>query len=474
MFDELSEKLEIALKSLRGEDKLNIDNITPALKTVRKALLDADVSLAVVDEFLGEVRENAIGKEVVKGIRPEQKFVEVIHNGLVEVLGERNEPLKKSDKKPTVVVLVGLQGAGKTTATAKLGLYCKQSGQKVLLVGADTFRPAAKEQLIKLGEDCGVDVFTKMEGEKSLYIAEEGLGIAKKEDYDIVIIDTAGRLYIDTDLMEELKSIKEYVNPDEVLLVVDSMIGQEAAELTRAFNDSVGISGAILTKLDGDSRGGAALSIKKVSGKPIKFIGTGEKIAAFEAFHPERIASRILGMGDILTLVDKAQKEVEIEDVLKMQKKFEEATFDFGDFLQQMKLIKRMGSIGGLMKLIPGMNRIDSSALKAGERQLQRIQAMIGSMTEKERKDPDLLLKSLSRRKRVASGSGYSEVEVEKVLTDFGRMKKMMQGLARGNLGSLQGMVTQAQGTRFPQQEARSKETIPRKEQKKRKGFFEL
>ncbi|MEN9767983.1 MAG: hypothetical protein RLZZ32_1943, partial [Cyanobacteriota bacterium] len=356
MFDELSQRFEDAVKNLRGQGAISESNVDGALKDVRRALLEADVSLPVVRDFVEEVRKKALGAEVVRGISPDQKFIQVVHDQLVETMGGENAPLAAGGApgEPAVVLMAGLQGAGKTTATAKLGLHLKEQGRKALLVGADVYRPAAIDQLKTLGAQIGVEVFSLGTEAKPEAIAAAGLEKAKAEGFDTVLVDTAGRLQIDTSMMEEMVRIREAVQPDEVLLVVDSMIGQEAAELTRAFHDQVGITGAVLTKLDGDSRGGAALSIRKVSGAPIKFIGTGEKVEALQPFHPERMASRILGMGDVLTLVEKAQKEVELADVAKMQQKLQEATFDFSDFVQQMRLIKRMGSLGGLMKLIPG------------------------------------------------------------------------------------------------------------------------
>ncbi len=433
MFEELSERFEDAVKSLRGEAQISSTNIEGALKQVRRALLEADVSLPVVKDFVEEVRDKALGEEVVRGVNPDQKFIQVVHQQLVEVMGGENSPLVHSqDNQPTVVLMAGLQGAGKTTATAKLGLHLKEQGRRALMVAADVYRPAAIDQLRTLGEQIGVDVFSLGADEKPEDIARAGLEKAKEEGVEIVLVDTAGRLQIDTEMMNEMVRIRSAVEPDEVLLVVDSMIGQEAADLTRAFHEKVGITGAVLTKLDGDSRGGAALSIRKVSGQPIKFIGTGEKVEALQPFHPGRMASRILGMGDVLTLVEKAQKEVEIADAEKMQKKLQEATFDFSDFLKQMRLIKRMGSLGGLMKMMPGMNKIDDGMLKQGEEQLKRIEAMIGSMTPLERNHPEILAAEPSRRKRVARGSGHSSGDVDKVLADFQRMRGLMQQMSRG------------------------------------------
>jgi signal recognition particle subunit SRP54 len=479
MFDELASKFEDAIKTLKGQNKISESNIEPAIKVVRTALLDADANLEIVNTFINEIKIEALGAEVIRGITPEQKFIEIVHKKLTNIMGESNEGLLYNIDGPTVIMLVGLQGAGKTTIAAKLGLYLKHQKQKVLLVAADTFRPAAKDQLKLLGEQIGVPVYTGDENNKSIEIALAGKEKAVKETYDAVIIDTAGRLYVDEELMQELCKIRVSIDPQETLLVVDSMIGQEAAELTRVFNDQISITGAILTKLDGDSRGGSALSIRRVSGKPIKFIGTGEKVDALEPFYPERIASRILGMGDILTLVDKAQREVEMTDVVRMQQKFQEASFDFTDFLQQMKLIRRMGSLGGLMKLLPGMNKIDEKTLKSGEMQLRRIQAMIDSMTNSERRDPKLLLKSPNRRKRIAVGSGYTDTEVDKMINDFEKMRNMMQGIASGDFTKLTNnpLVNRAGSKQLKQQKYPISQITDRdkkKEVKKRKGFLDL
>jgi len=479
MFEELSVKFENALKSLKGEDKITETNIEPALREVKRALLNADVNLEVVNSFLQDVRSDSVGVEVVRGIKPEQKFVEVVHKRLTDVMGENNEPIIESKNGPTIIMLVGLQGAGKTTGTAKLGLYLKNKGKKVLMIGADTFRPAAKEQLNTLGTQNGISVYIGDENDTSKQIVEKGILKGKEEGYDQIIIDTAGRLYIDEQMMGEVSNIKNTIKPDETLLVVDAMIGQEAAELTRVFNEKVGITGAILTKMDGDSRGGAALSIKQVSGKPIKLIGTGEKVEALEPFYPERIAGRILGMGDILSLVDKAQKEVEISDVMNMQKKFEEATFDFTDFLQQMQLIKRMGSIGSIMKMIPGLNKIDNSALKEGEIQLKKFQSMIGSMTKEEKRQPELLVKSSKRRKRIAMGSGYGDHDVDKMVNDFVRMRRLMQGISKGNMGGMPELLrgqgpSNTKGNEKVRRQEGGRGVIPEKGTKKKKGFFDL
>jgi signal recognition particle subunit SRP54 len=482
MFEELATRLEDALKTLRGQDKISETNIESAIKSVRKALLDADVNLEIVNEFIRDIRIEAQGTEVARGVTPDQKFIDIVYKKLTNIMGESNEKLLQSTHGPTVIMLVGLQGAGKTTVAAKLSLFLKHMHKRVLLIAADTFRPAAKDQLQSLGLQVGTEVYVGLENESSHEIVSKGRDKATEEDFDVVIVDTAGRLYIDETLMNELSKIKLLLNPHETLLVVDSMAGQEAAELTRVFNDKVNITGAILTKLDGDSRGGAALSIRKVSGKPIKFIGTGEKVDALEPFYPDRIASRILGMGDILTLVDKAQKEVELADITTMQKKFQEASFNFTDFLQQMKLIQRMGSLGGLMKLLPGMNKIDEKTLKSGESQLKRIQSMIDSMTLLERTDPKVLLKSPQRRRRIALGSGYTQQDVDKMITDFEKMRNMMQGIVKGDFSRLMANPLLAAGERqLTTKHSKQQHISPttnvigkKKEIKRRKGFFDL
>ena len=476
MFEELSQRFEDAVKSLKGQASITETNVQGALKQVRRALLEADVSLPVVEDFVEEVRRKAVGAEVVRGVSPDQKFIQLVHEQLVDTMGGENAPLAAGGPAgaPSVVLMAGLQGAGKTTATAKLGLHLKEQGRKALLVGADVYRPAAIEQLKTLGAQIGVEVFSLGTEAKPEDIAAAGIDKARAEGFDTVLVDTAGRLQIDQSMMEEMVRIRQACQPDEVLLVVDSMIGQEAAELTRAFHQQVGITGAVLTKLDGDSRGGAALSIRKVSGAPIKFIGTGEKVEALQPFHPERMASRILGMGDVLTLVEKATKEVELADVAKMQQKLQEASFDFSDFLQQMRMIRRMGSLGGLIKLIPGMNKIDDGMLKQGEEQLKKIEAMIGSMTEVERQQPELLASQPSRRRRIAAGSGHKPADVDKVLADFQKMRGFMQQMTRG--GGMPGMpgIPGMPGPMGGMPAAGSPGRVATKPAKKRKGFGQL
>ena len=440
MFEALTEQFESAWKKLRGQDKISEANITEALREVRRALLEADANLDVVKGFVADVKEKAQGAEVVSGIQPDQQFIKIVYDELVETMGETNVPLADSENKPTVVLMAGLQGTGKTTATAKLALHLRKQDRSTLLVATDVYRPAAIDQLLTLGKQIDVPVFEIGADAKPVEIARQGLAKAKEDGIDTVIIDTAGRLQIDKDMMAELAEVKAVAKPDETLLVVDAMTGQEAATLTRTFHEEIGITGAILTKMDGDSRGGAALSVRRISGQPIKFIGVGEKVEALQPFYPDRMASRILGMGDVLTLVEKAQEEVDIADAEKLQEKIMSAKFDFNDFLKQTRLMKNMGSLGGIMKMIPGMgNKISSEQLQQGEQQLKRCEAMIKSMTMEERENPEVLAGSPSRRRRVARGAGYAEKDISKLVTDFQRMRGLMQQMGQGNL-SLPGM----------------------------------
>jgi signal recognition particle subunit SRP54 len=363
-----------------------------------------------------------------------------VYTELVQVMGETNAPLADVQPAPTIVLMAGLQGTGKTTATAKLALHLRKENRSTLLVATDVYRPAAIDQLITLGKQIDVPVFDLGKDANPLEIARQGVEKARAEGINTVIIDTAGRLQIDQDMMAELAQIKQIVQPHEVLLVVDAMTGQEAANLTRTFHEQIGITGAILTKMDGDTRGGAALSVRQISGQPIKFIGTGEKVEALQPFYPERMASRILGMGDVLTLVEKAREEVDLVEAEKMQEKILTAKFDFTDFLKQTRLLKTMGSLGGIMKLIPGMNKISGDQLEKGESELKKAESMINSMTIEERKDPDLLASSPSRRRRIARGSGFSEADVSDLVNKFQKMRNMMQMMGKGQFPGMPGM----------------------------------
>lgn len=436
MFDALADRFEQAWKKVRGQDKISESNIKEALREVRRALLEADVNLQVVKDFVAEVEQNALGAEVISGVRPDQQFIEIVYNELVKVMGDANVPLAQAETKPTIVLMAGLQGTGKTTATAKLALHLRKENRSTLLVATDVYRPAAIDQLVALGKQISIPVFDLGKDADPVEIARQGVEKAKADGVDTVIIDTAGRLQIDESMMAELKRIKDTVQPHETLLVVDAMTGQEAANLTRTFHEQIGVTGAILTKMDGDTRGGAALSVRQISGQPIKFIGVGEKVDALQPFYPDRMASRILGMGDVLTLVEKAREEVDLAEAEKLQEKILSAKFDFTDFLKQTRLLKNMGSLGGVMKLIPGMGKmVNEEQLQKGEEQLKKAEAMIGSMTIEERKNPDLLANSPSRRRRIAKGSGHSDKEVSELVSNFQKMRALMQQMGSGQMG---------------------------------------
>ncbi|QZZ19596.1 signal recognition particle protein [Leptothermofonsia sichuanensis E412] len=484
MFEALSDRLESAWKKLRGQDKISESNIKEAVREVRRALLEADVNLQVVKNFVAEVEAKAQGAEVIAGVRPDQQFIEIVYNELVAVMGGENEPLAEADTKPTIILMAGLQGTGKTTATAKLALHLRKEKRSTMLVATDVYRPAAIDQLLTLGKQIDVPVFELGKDANPVEIARQGVEKAREEGINTVIIDTAGRLQIDQDMMAELARIKETVQPHEVLLVVDAMTGQEAANLTQTFHEQIGITGAILTKMDGDTRGGAALSVRQISGKPIKFIGVGEKVEALQPFYPDRMASRILGMGDVLTLVEKAREEVDLAEAEKMQEKILSAKFDFTDFMKQTRLLKTMGSLGGIMKMIPGMNKISDDQLQQGEAELKKAESMIGSMTIEERKNPDLLAGSPSRRRRVARGSGRSERDVSELVSKFQKMRNMMQQMGQGNFPGMPGMPGMGMpgmggGNRMPQPGWRGYSSPnpggkKKKKEKKKKGFGTL
>ncbi|MCY7335797.1 MAG: signal recognition particle protein, partial [Chamaesiphon sp.] len=446
MFDQLAESLESAWVKLRGKDKIKSSNIQDALKEVRRALLSADVNVQVVTNFVKEVETKAQGANVVSGVRPDQQFIKIVYDELVRTMGETNSPLANAPQKPTVILMAGLQGAGKTTATAKLALHLRKENRTTLMVATDVYRPAAIDQLITLGKQIDVPVFEMGTDANPVEIARQGIAKARELGVDVVIVDTAGRLQIDDRMMTELADVKTAIQPDEVLLVVDSMIGQEAANVTMTFHDRIGITGAILTKLDGDTRGGAALSVRAISGQPIKFVGVGEKVEALQPFYPERMASRILGMGDVLTLVEKAQEDFDVADAAKLTEKILEAKFDFNDFIKQMRMLKNMGSLGGLLKMIPGMSKLSDGQLKQGEDQLKKAEAMIQSMTKEERGNPDLLASTPSRRRRIAKGCGYKEADVSKLISEFTRMRSMMQQMSMGNFPGMGGGNPGARG----------------------------
>ncbi|GJP49599.1 hypothetical protein CLOM_g8786 [Closterium sp. NIES-68] len=402
------------------------------MRDIRRALLEADVSLPVVRRFVREVTEKAVGVDVIRGVRPDQQLVKVVNDELVALMGGNVAEIAYAPpgQGPTVVLMAGLQGVGKTTACGKLALFLKKKGKSCMLVATDVYRPAAIEQLQTLGRQVDVPVYATGTDVRPVDIARQGVAAAKKAGVDVVIVDTAGRLQIDRGMMEELRSIKGAVSPTEVLLVVDAMTGQEAASLVAAFNAEVSITGAILTKIDGDSRGGAALSVKEVSGRPIKFVGEGEAMSALEPFYPDRMASRILGMGDVLSLVEKAQDLMDKEDEAELRKRIMEAKFDFNDMLKQTRMMARMGSMGGMLKLIPGMNKLTPQQVREAEKSLKVMESMISSMTVQERADPELLAKSPSRRRRIARGSGRSQEQVSALISQLFQMRVRMKAVA--------------------------------------------
>ncbi|MSR64542.1 MAG: signal recognition particle protein [Verrucomicrobiae bacterium] len=426
MLENLSEKLQKVFRNLRGYGKLTESNIGDALNEVRKALLEADVNYKVAKEFVAGARTKCLGQEVLKSVTPGQQVVKIIHEELVTLMGSSAEPLKL-DKSPSKIIMVGLNGSGKTTTSGKLARYLQKQGRSPLLVACDVYRPAAIEQLKTLGEQLGIPVFT-VEGEQDITrIAAKAIGFAVANHHHIVIIDTAGRQQIDEPLMQELVRLKAEVNPQEILLVADSATGQQAVDIAKHFNEKLELTGIILTKLDGDARGGAALSMKAVTGKPIKFAGVGEKLEDFEPFYPERLASRILGMGDIVSLVEKAQESVDMEKAEKLAEKLKTRQFDLGDFLEQVQQIKKMGSIENLLGMLPGMNKVKD--LSVDETRFNRIEAIIQSMTPKERARPEVI--NGSRRLRISKGSGTQVSDVNDLLRQFQTMKKMMKNMGQ-------------------------------------------
>ena len=446
MFNNLGDRFKDIFKKVSGQGKLTEANMKDALREVRLALLEADVNYGVAKNFVSKIREKALGEEVISGVNPTQQFVKIVHDELVEVLGGTNVQIAKSPKNPTIIMLSGLQGAGKTTFAGKLAKHLRSNGETPLLIGADVYRPAAKKQLKVLAEQVKVASFTIDESTDVNEICRKGLEEAGKIHATYVIIDTAGRLHIDEQLMGELQGIKDNFKPHEILLVVDGMTGQDAVNVAKTFNEQLDITGVVLTKLDGDTRGGAALSVKEVAGKPIKFISEGEKLDDIAPFHPDRLASRILGMGDVVSLVEKAQEAIDEKEAKKMEEKFRKNQFDFEDFLKQFKMIRKMGSIAGIMKMIPG---VDTSAIDMAmaEKEMKRVEAIIFSMTVQERRDPKLL-KSGSRKARIAKGSGVQVTDVNKLIKQFEQMKQMMKMFNSGAIPGLGGGMMRGKGKR--------------------------
>ncbi|MCL4473699.1 MAG: signal recognition particle protein [Actinobacteria bacterium] len=432
MFDTLSEKLQGVLGGLKGQGHLNEDDINKAMREIRLALLEADVNFKVVKEFVAAVKERAMGADVLESLTPGQQVVKIVHEELGKLMGASSTKLTFSPRPPTIVLMVGLQGSGKTTACGKLARFLKAQGKQVEMIAGDVYRPAAIDQLKQLGKQLDVPVFSIDGSEDPVEIARQGVDDAARAGRDVAIIDTAGRLHIDEKLMEELVRIRADVKPHNILLVLDSMTGQDAVNVAEQFMQQVNFDGVVLTKLDGDARGGAALSVKAVTGKPIKFASTGEKLDAFDYFHPDRMAGRILGMGDVLTLIEKAQANVDEKQAAELERKLRKAQFTFDDFLDQMQSMRKMGPLAGMLAMIPGVPK----ALKnqqIDERELDRVEAIIRSMTLEERRLPEII--NGSRRKRIAIGSGTSVQAVNQLITRFKQMQKLMKQFASGKAG---------------------------------------
>ena len=438
MFENLSDRLERIYKNLKGRGILKEADVDEALREIRVALIEADVSLTVIKDFLALVREKAVGQEVLKSLTPGHQMVKIVNDELTVLIGDKFTDIQFASKPPTIILMAGLQGSGKTTTVGKLAKRFKEKGKSCLLVPADVYRPAAIEQLHVLGRDLDVAVYEGGEELDPITICKKALDAATDKMSQVVIIDTAGRQQVDEDLMDELKRIKETVQPHEVLFVADAMMGQQSAEIAKTFNDAIGIDGVVLTKMDGDARGGAALSIKSITGIPIRFIGMGEKLAALERFHPARIVSRILGMGDVMSLVEKAEENFEREEQEELQKKFKTNAFTLEDFRDQLKQIQKMGSMEQLLGMIPGAGKL--KGLKVDNKAFVQIEAIINSMTLKERVKHNII--NASRKRRIAQGSGTRVNDINKLLKQFAQMQKMMKKVSRGgglNFGSLMG-----------------------------------
>jgi len=436
MFDSLKEKLELTLKKFRGQNKITEENISEALQEIRRALLEADVHIDVVKKFVESVKEKSIGSEVKGKLRPDQLIVKIVNDELVELMGNKRSELKIASGKPTIILVAGLQGSGKTTFCGKLAKSLRKKGRQPLLVACDVYRPAAIEQLKTLGSQVKIPVFTEEGNNDPIAIANNALEYARKFGRDTIIVDTAGRLTVDEKMMDEVENISKAINPIETLFVCDAMIGQDAVTTAKAFHEKLELTGVVLTKLDGDTRGGAALSVLHVVGKPIKFVGVGETVDDLEPFHPERIASRILGMGDILTLVEKAESQIDKEEAAQLEEKIRKNEFTFDDFLSQLRAIQKMGSLKDLLGMIPGMDKqlrnvnVDDGAFK-------KVEAIIQSMTKKERTNPKII--NGSRRMRIAKGSGTNVQDVNRLLKQFDDMGKMLKNISRGKKSRMLG-----------------------------------
>jgi signal recognition particle subunit SRP54 len=435
MFDTLSERLQAALSDVRSRGKLTEDDVDKAMRQVRLALLEADVNFQVVKRFTAQVKEKALGEQVLDSLNPGQQVVKIVGDELTELMGGSGRDLAFGSSKPTVILMAGLQGSGKTTACAKLARHLhEEQGKDVALAACDVYRPAAVEQLVKVGAQAGATVYQQGTGRDPVDIAEWALGQARSDGRDVLIVDTSGRLHVDAELMEELARIKKRTKPHDVLLVVDAMTGQDAVNVAEQFAETTSFDGVVLTKLDGDARGGAALSVKAVTGQPILYASTGEKLDAFERFHPDRMAQRILGMGDVMTLAEKAEKQFDQDRAAELERKIRKQQLTFDDFLDQIRQIRRMGPLSGLLKMIPGLGS-QLGSLNVDDRELDRVQAIITSMTPEERANPSLL--NASRRRRIAQGSGTSVHQVNQLVKQFGQMQKVMRQVSQGKTPSL-------------------------------------
>lgn len=441
MFDSLSDRLSKTIKNLRGQGRITEDNIKETMRDVRMALLEADVALPVVRDFVDRVKQRAIGQEVMSSLSPGQALIKVVDEELVATMGEANEELNLAAQPPAVVLMAGLQGAGKTTTVAKLAkLLQDRHNKKVMVVSCDVYRPAAIKQLHTLADQVGATFFPSEKEQNPVDIAKSALEAAKKQFQDVLLVDTAGRLHIDEDMMGEIQQIHQAVNPVETLFVVDSMTGQDAAITAKAFNDALELTGVVLTKTDGDARGGAALSIRQITGKPIKFLGAGEKVDALEPFHPDRLASRILGMGDVLSLVEEVQRNVDVKEAEKLASKFKKGgSFDFNDLKAQMEQMMNMGGLGGLLDKMPGMGQLGNIKDKVNDKDIKRLIAIIQSMTPQERSFPDII--KGSRKKRIALGAGVQVQEVNKIMKQQLQMKKMMKKMKGGGMKKMMQMM---------------------------------
>ncbi|BAQ57060.1 signal recognition particle protein [Lactobacillus acetotolerans] len=444
-FENLSERIQKALKNLTGKGKISEDDINKASREIRLALLEADVNFKVVKDFIKKIKKESLGKEVQESLNPGQQVIKIVNDELTKMMGETAVGLNKSKHIPTVIMMVGLQGTGKTTTVGKLAYHLqKKENARPLLIAGDIYRPAAVDQLKQIGDKLKVPVYSEANEKDVAKIVKDGLAQADKDKNDYVIIDTAGRLEIDEPLMEELERIKKVAQPDNILLVVDAMTGQAATDVAKGFDQRLDITGIVLTKLDGDTRGGAALSIRAVTGKPIIYTGEGEKLSDLENFHPDRMASRILGMGDMLTLIEKAQQDYDAKKAAKVAEKMKENTFDFNDFVDQLDQVQKMGPLDQIMKMIPGMsNNPQLKNVSIDKKQIAHVKAIVSSMTEQEREDPDIL--KPSRRRRIAAGSGRPVVEVNRMIKQFKQARDMMNKVTKGNMkgmGNLPGMNT--------------------------------